>query len=112
MPLSSRRRLRPYALSTPFCVMSIEVAPPMLIDSSGRRCFKSAWITLRLAKSGSHFSFASTGACWPSAEKVICEPRSSIRSPQVSSGLNPVAWSEASNASMMFFFVSSSNSSA
>ncbi len=71
------RYVRPKGLKN--CVMSIEVAPPMLIDRPGRRLRRSAWMILRLAKSGSQCSLASSGACWPSAEKVIWLPRSSIR---------------------------------
>jgi hypothetical protein len=92
--------------------MSIEVAPPMLIDRPGRRVRRSAWMILRLAKSGSQTSLAWIGACWPSAEKVIWLPRSSIRSPQVSSGTKPVASSALSKAAKIPCFCASSNSSA
>ena len=46
-------------------------------------------IFLRLAKSGSHFSFSASGASWPSTDSVIWLPRSSITWPQVLSTLVP-----------------------
>ena len=72
-------------------VMSIEVAPPRLTENPGRSGSRIALIAWRLAKSGSQLLLAESGASWPSAERVIWLPRSSIASPQIRAALNPEA---------------------
>src|SRR5665213_3100067 len=51
--------------------------------NSGIMGWRSAMIFLRLAKSGSHFSFSTSGASWPSTERVIWLSRSSIAWPPI-----------------------------
>jgi len=91
MPRRSRRFLMPYALSIPGLVTSIDVAPPMRTENSGRVLSRTALIAVRLVKSGSHLSFSARGACWPRADSVIWLPRSSMTSPQTWAALEPVS---------------------
>ena len=64
--------------------MSTEVDPPDRTDNPGNSCCTAAASIFFFAPVGSQAFLAATGAVWPSAEKVICDPRSSRIGPQVS----------------------------
>ena len=73
-------------------------------ENSGISVSRIALIFFRLAKSGSHFSFSSKGACCPNAENVIWLPRSSIISPQTFSALKSAASIACFRELMIFSF--------
>ena len=73
----------------PRWVMSTDVDPPERTSRSGICAATASRSVFFFAPVGSHAVFAASGARWPSAEKVICEPRSSRMSPQVSASHRP-----------------------
>ena len=96
MEVSSASLRIPYALSMPFRVTSTEVDPPDRTSSSGSRAAAAARNDSFFAPVGSQAFFSSTGASWPSAEKVSCDPRSSRMGPQVLASHNPSCFAQSS----------------
>ncbi len=101
----------PYALSMPFAVTSTDVEPPLRTSRSGSREAAYARSFSFFEPSGSHAALASTGACWPRAEKVTWLPRSSTTSPQVLASHRPSERAPCSSTSLTCFRTDSLRSS-
>ena len=99
MPVCSASWRIPYALSMPRWVMSTDVEPPERTSRSGSCAATASRSLLFFSPVGSHAFLATRGARWPSAEKVICDPRSSRMSPQVSASHSPRRLASPSTAS-------------